>query len=67
MRMTSDPNWAYPEVVSDEANQREQQARAEMQQDKVRHQQMVMDLLQDIEYKADFIPMQKDKFNEDIK
>ena len=28
---------------------------------------MVMDLLLDIEFKADFIPMQKDKFMEDIK
>lgn len=26
-----------------------------------------MDLLQDIEYKADFIPLQKEKFIEDIK
>jgi hypothetical protein len=31
------------------------------------HQQKVMDLLQDIDFKADFIPLNKDKFKEDIK
>jgi hypothetical protein len=31
------------------------------------HQQKVLDLIQDIEFKSDFIPLSKEKFFEDIR
>ena len=38
-----------------------------MQTAKMEHQQKVLDLLQEIEFKSDFIPLSKDKFYEDIR
>ena len=38
-----------------------------MQTAMMEHQQKVLDLIQDIEFKSDFIPLSKEKFFEDIR
>ena len=70
MRMTSDPKWAHPVLDQKElleASEKYKQANFEMQKDMFRHQQMVKDILHNIEVKADVIPLQKEKFFEDVK
>ena len=63
--------WLQPKALEGEllnqAKQQKQEANDQIQKEKMQHQQKVRDLLQDIEFKADFIPLMKDKFKEDFK
>ena len=48
MRMSTDPRWAHPVLekhLLEQANARDQQAKAEMEKNKMRHRQMVMDII----------------------